>query len=422
MRVAVIGSGVTGLGAAIALHGRPGVEVVLYESADRPGGHAHTIDVAYGGQIIAVDTGFIVYNELNYPNLTALFAWAGVETIDSDMSFALSSDDGEFEWCGRHSGPLGGLFAQRGNALDPSFYAFLLGIRAFQKQAIADHAAGRVGDEPLAAYLARIGCPDRVRDDYVVPMGAAIWSMTPGDILAFPARAFMAFFNNHKLLQWDRPRWRTVKGGSRNYVRALAALLGPALRTACAVRAVSRDDGKVVVRTAAGEDAHFDAVIFATHAPTALALLTDADAATQHVLGAFRVSRNTVVVHRDVGLMPKRKQAWASWNLLRRQGGGHAAVTYWMNRLQSLPEAWPLFVTLNPDRPVRTDMTFATFAYDHPVYDAAAIHAQTALDGVQGRGAVYFAGAWSGYGFHEDGLRSGLAVAAKLGGLAPWLR
>lgn len=422
MRIAIIGSGITGLGAAIALHQRPGVEVVLHEREAGAGGHAHTIDVNYDGQSIAVDTGFIVYNELNYPNLTALLGWAGVETIVSDMSFALSSDDGGFEWCGRHVSPLGGLFAQPCNALDPGFYGFLLGIRRFQLRAIADHAAGTIGEGSLADYLESIGCFARVRDDYIVPMGAAIWSMTPGQTLAFPARSFFTFFNNHKLLQWGRPLWRTVKGGSRSYVTKLTDRLGSAVRTSAAVSAVRRENGKVIVHSRGGENATYDAVIFATHAPTTLSLLTDADHHERSIIGAFRVSHNEVVVHCDPSLMPRRPRAWASWNLLRRSGSERAAVTYWMNRLQALPDSHPLFVTLNPDRPILDDAVFASFSYDHPLYDAAAIAAQGRLESIQGRGNVYFAGAWTGYGFHEDGLRSGLAAAAKLGGVAPWLR
>jgi predicted NAD/FAD-binding protein len=422
MRVAIIGAGITGLGAAIALQGMAGIEPVLYEREPRAGGHAHSIGVEYGGKTVPVDTGFIVYNELNYPNLTALFDWAGVETIPSDMSFALSADDGAFEWCGRHEAPLGGLFAQKRNALDPAFYRFLIGIRRFQQRAIRDHQAGTIGEETLGAYLDLIGCNTRVRDDYVVPMGAAIWSMTPGETLAFPARAFMAFFNNHKLLQWDRPRWRTVKGGSRHYVERLAARLGSALRIGLRVTRVRRIEGGVAIRDSSGHEETFEAAIFATHAPTALALLDAPEDDERAVLGAFRVSRNRVVLHRDVALMPKRKAAWASWNLLRRSGSEAAAVTYWMNRLQALPEDRPLFVTLNPDREIAPETIFASFEYDHPVYDGSAIAAQAKLDPLQGHGGVFFAGAWTGFGFHEDGLRSGLAAASRLGGRAPWRR
>lgn len=422
MRIAVVGSGISGLGAAVALHGMPGIEVTVFEQETRIGGHAHTIDVDYDGKTIAVDTGFIVYNEHNYPNLTAMFDWAGVETIESEMSFALSSDDGAFEWAGRHHSPLGGLFAQRRNMVDVAFYRFLLGIRRFQKQAISDVAQDRIGPESLGDYLAQCGIPDRVRDDYVVPMGAAIWSMTPGETLGFPARAFMSFFDNHKLLQWDRPRWRTVKGGSRHYLEALKARLGDVIRPSNAVATIRRLADGVTITSLSGVEMRFDAVILATHAPTALRLLGDASDSERDVLGAFRVSSNNVVVHRDTALMPRRRAAWAAWNLLRRQGSDRAGVTYWMNILQSLPEACPLFVTLNPDRPIAPNKIFATLAYDHPVYDQAAISAQACLPSIQGANRVWFAGAWTGYGFHEDGLRSGLSVAQAHGAVAPWLR
>lgn len=406
----------------MALEGQPGVEVVLFEKLARAGGHAHTIDVDYDGRSLAVDTGFIVYNELNYPNLTAMFRWADVPTIASNMSFALSSDNGSFEWAGRHTSPLGGLFAQRGNLFDVGYLRFLLGVRRFQKQAIADVTHHRIGNETLGKYLETRNVSARVRDDYVVPMGAAIWSMTPGDTLEFPARSFLVFFNNHKLLQWDRPLWRTVKGGSRTYVAALEKRLGHVVRTSSPVTALRRSDNGVIITDNMGVEQRFDAAIFATHAPTALGILADASDHERDVLGAFRVSDNRVVVHRDVALMPRRRAAWASWNVLRRTGSDMAAVTYWMNRLQALPDECPLFVTLNPDRDIDPAKVFATFAYDHPVYDAVAIAAQERLASIQGANRIWFAGAWTGYGFHEDGLRSGLAAARPLGGIAPWLR
>lgn len=424
MKVAVIGAGVTGLGAAISL-AEAGVEVTLYEREARLGGHAHTIEVDYDGRPIAVDTGFIVYNELNYPNLTALFDWAGVATIDSDMSFALSSEDGRFEWCGQDHDTLNGLFAQRRNLVSPRYLAFLNGVGRFQKRARADVAAGAVGDESLRTYLASRGVSERVRDDYVVPMGAAIWSMTPGETLEFPARSFLVFFENHKLMQWDRPVWRTVKGGSVAYVRTLRRRLEAfphaAIRSGEPVERVRRE-GEGVVVTARGEETRFDAAILATHAPTQRALLADASAGEAEILSSFRVSANRVVVHRDPALMPRRRAAWASWNVLRRGRERAPAVTYWMNRLQAIPRETPLFVTLNPDREARAEMVFATFDYDHPTYDAAAIAAQARLPEIQGKGRVWFAGAWTAYGFHEDGLASGLAAARALGGTAPWRR
>lgn len=420
MRVAVIGAGITGLGAALALGSRADRAVTLFEKEPRLGGHAHTIDVEYDGARIAVDTGFIVYNELNYPLLTGLFRWAGVPTIASDMSFALSCGDGAFEWCGRDVSPLGGLFAQRRNAFNPAYLGFLDQVRRFQTRARADVAARRVGEGTLGEYIAAGGFSARLRDDYVAPMGAAIWSMTPGETLAFPAQAFLNFFENHKLLQWDRPVWRTVRGGSREYVRRLGDRL-QATRAGAGAQSIRREGEEVVVRDVDGFERRFDAAIVATHAPTARGLLSDASDVEARALAPFRVSSNHVVVHRDLALMPRRKAAWGSWSVLRRDRTAKPGVTYWMNRLQSIPDATPLFVTLNPDRAIRSDLIFAEFRYDHPLYDAPALAAQSRLHEAQGVGRVWFAGAWTGYGFHEDGLRSGIEAARALGGEAPWL-
>ena len=422
VNIAVIGSGVSGLGAALSLQGREGIAVTLFEADVRPGGHAHTVDVTYGPETIPVDTGFIVYNELNYPELTAFFRWAGIDTTASDMSFALSANGGGFEWCGRHDNPLSGLFAQKRNLLSPGFYLFLRDILRFQTQARADVAAGSVGAGSLRDYLTRHRFSARLRDDYIVPMGAAIWSLSQGQTLDFPAESFLAFFENHRLLQWDRPRWRTVARGSRSYVRHIHNLLGDRLRLGQAVRSVQRGTEGVTIVDSSGTSHRFDAVIMATHAPTALSLLANATTAEQQVLGAFRVSANRVVLHRDTALMPQRRAAWAAWNLIRSESDERVAVTYWMNRLQQIPEHLPLFVTLNPVAEPAPDKVFRTFSYNHPVFDAAAIAAQRQLHRIQGQDRIWFAGAWTGYGFHEDGFRSGLKAAAALGGLVPWLR
>ncbi|MDE2579407.1 MAG: FAD-dependent oxidoreductase [Hyphomicrobiales bacterium] len=419
MRVAVIGAGVAGLGAAIALSERPQTSVALFEKEGTLGGHAHTIDVDYDGRKIAVDTGFIVYNELNYPNFTQLLRWAGVETLASDMSFSLSCSDGAFEWAGRDTRPVSGLFAQRRNAFSPRFLLFLNAVRRFQERALADMASGAIGEETLGDYIAARGFGADLRDNYVAPMGAAIWSMSQDETLDFPARAFLNFFENHRLLHWKRPVWRTVAGGSRSYVAVLQEKLGACVRLAAPVRAVRRTEGGVMLQLHDGAVEQFDAAILATHAPTALALLTDATDEERRVLGAFRVSANTVVVHRNAGLMPKRREAWASWNVLRRNRAARPAVTYWMNRLQSIPESTPLFITLNPDRDIAPEAVFAERAYDHPLYDAAAFAAQARLPQIQ-KGAIRFAGAWTGYGFHEDGLRSGISAAQAFDGGAPW--
>lgn len=418
MKIAVVGSGVSGHGAALAL-AHAGKDVTLFEKQGRTGGHANTVNIDYAGRRIAVDTGFIVYNELNYPNMTAFFEWAGVATQPSDMSFAVSRDNGAFEWSGRQDNPFGGLFAQKRNLLKPSFWLFLQHIVKFQKTARAAVAAGSLSNLTLGEYVAQFGS-NRLRDDYIVPMGAAIWSMTLKETLAFPVESFLNFFENHKLLQWNRPVWRTVSGGSQSYVKVLGEKLGGRIRTNCGVASLTREEQGVRLVDMHGEVHDFDAAILATSAPAALQMLADAGEDERDVLRGFRVSANRAVLHRDTALMPKRKAAWAAWNVLKEGGDSDAAVTYCMNKLQGIDEAFPLFVTLNPFRPPARDLVFDDIGYEHPVYDARALASQKRLHEIQGKRNVWFAGAWTAYGFHEDGLRSGLQAAVALGGKLPW--
>ena len=418
MRIAVIGSGIAGNGAALALS-EGGHEVVVYEAANQAGGHSATVDIDHTGVPMSVDTGFIVYNEVNYPNFTRLLDFLAVATQPSSMSFAVSLDRGRDEWCGRDPGPRGwldvvdGLFAQRSNLVSPRHIAMLLEVTAFQKRAIAD---------VLADYLARHGYSDTLRDRYLVPMGAAIWSTPPKKMLEFPARSFLEFFDNHFLLQWDRPRWRTVTGGSRSYVRALVARFGASLRLATPVTSVRRDNVCVIVGDAHGGVERFDHAIIATRGPEALAMLSDADAAEHALLSASGTSANDVWLHRDESLMPKRKGAWAAWNFLRNGDDDDraCAVTYWMNELQGLDPTRPVFVTLNPPHEPAPEKTFGRWRFDHPAFDAGALAARESLGEIQGKRQIWFCGAWTGHGFHEDGLSSGLSVARALGCEPPW--
>lgn len=428
MRIAVIGSGIAGNGAALALS-VGGHEVVVYEAANRPGGHSATVDIDHTGVPMSVDTGFIVYNEVNYPQFTRLLDFLGVATQPSSMSFSVSLDRGRDEWCGRDPGPRGwldvadGLFAQRRNLVSPRHIAMLLEVTAFQKQAIADVRASTVGEGTLADYLARHGFSTTLRDRYLVPMGAAIWSTPPKKMLEFPARSFLEFFDNHFLLQWDRPRWRTVTGGSRSYVRELVARFIEGLRLSTKVTSVRRENGRVTVSDAMGGVETFDHAIIATRGPEALAMLTDADETERALLAASGTSANDVWLHRDESLMPKRKGAWAAWNFLRAGDDGEraCAVTYWMNELQGLDPTRPVFVTLNPPHEPAPEKTFGRWRFDHPAFDAAALAARERLDEIQGKHHVWFCGAWTGHGFHEDGLVSGLSVARTLGCEAPWV-
>ncbi len=425
MRIAVIGTGIAGNAAAWILSKR--YPVTVYEREDRPGGHSHTVTINYDGTPIAVDIGFIVYNELNYPDLTAMFDHLGVTTRESCMSFAVTADGGRFEWKGGGDNwrqLTAGLFAQPRNLFSPSYLWMLRDILTFNRESVQDYAAGELTGMSLGEYFRRKNFSPRLLSDYLAPMGAAIWSTPARDMLDFPAENFIAFFSNHCLLQYERPVWRTVSGGSRNYVERLTAAFADCIRLGCAVTSIERKARGVVVNDSHGGSETYDHVVIAAHSDQALRMLTDADDRERAVLGAVGYSPNTIYLHRDTRLMPKRRGVWASWNFLRwaRQGTAlnDVAVTYWMNELQGIDKAKPLFVSLNPPFAPDPKLTFGQYICEHPQYDAAAFAAQRQLTDIQGKRHTWFCGAWTGYGFHEDGIRSGLAVAEALGATAPW--
>ena len=425
MRIAVIGTGIAGNAAAWTLSRR--YPVTVYDREIRPGGHSHTVNIDYDGTPLAVDIGFIVYNELNYPDLTSLFAHLGVETIRSCMSFAVTADGGRFEWKGGGENwrqTLAGLFAQPRNLLSPTYLWMLRDILKFNRQSVEDYKAGRLAGMSLGEYFRCQRFAPRLLTDYLAPMGAAIWSTPAQDMLDFPAENFVAFFSNHRLLQYDRPVWRTVQGGSRNYVEKLTAGFRDRMRLGCAVTSIERKARGVVVTDSHGGCETYDHVVIAAHSDQALAMLSDADDRERAVLGAIGYSPNTIYLHRDTRLMPKRQGVWAAWNFLRWQRRGSAlndvAVTYWMNELQGIDKNKPLFVSLSPPFEPRSELTFGKYICEHPQYDAAAFAAQKRLEEIQGKRHTWFCGAWTGYGFHEDGLRSALAVAESLGATVPW--
>ena len=414
--IAVVGSGISGLAAAWLLAQRH--RVTLYEADARIGGHSHTVDVAARGATVAVDTGFIVYNEPAYPNLTALFAHLGVATRPAEMSFAVSLDDGALEYSGSD---LRGLFAQRGNLVSLRFWSMLRDLVRFYRSAPRD--AARAGLMPLDDFLDAHGYGRAFREDHLYPMAAAIWSTPAAQIGRYPTEAFVRFCENHQLLSLsERPAWRTVAGGSREYVRRLSAALGDRVRTACGAVAVRRDARGASVASADGGDARYDHVVIATHADQALRLLPDPSDEERRLLGAFAYSTNRAVLHGDPALMPRRRAVWSSWNYRADRRRPEAlCVTYWMNRLQAIDDKLPLFLTLNPSREPRGELVHRTDTYEHPLFDAAAIRAQGELWSLQGRRNTWFCGAYFGAGFHEDGLQSGLAVAEALGGVRrPW--
>lgn len=428
--VAVIGSGIGGMAAAWLLSRCH--RVTVYEQDGRVGGHSHTVDILDVDKAVAVDTGFIVYNERNYPNLTALFDHLGVETQASEMSFAASLGDGDLEYSGSS---LLGLFGQPRNLLRPRFWSMLRDILRFYREGPRLLALSDSAPLSLGAYLDREGYSKAFIHDHLLPMAAAIWSTGTAGMRAHPAKAFVRFCLNHGLLRVSgRPQWRTVVGGSRAYVQRLTASFSDRIMINAKVTGVTRTPAGVLVKDANGATTRFDQVVIATHADQALAMLRDPDDDERSILGAFRYSANSAVLHRDKRFMPKRRGVWSSWNYLGDRGlaetkpaasteapANPVCVTYWMNRLQNLDASAPLFVTLNPRTPPAAEKTLRTFFYEHPVYDSGAIRAQHELHRLQGRRDTWFCGSYFGAGFHEDALSSGLAVAEALGGAhRPW--
>ena len=418
MKIAVIGGGISGLGAAWSLafcH-----DVTLFESNERLGGHAQTVTFAEGSRNVSVDVGFIVYNDNNYPNLVALFDQLDVPTKSSDMSFGVSIDEGKLEY----EGSLSGFFAQPGNLFKRRYWRMLNDMFRFFSEAktlLDDPSDNNIS---LGDYLDREGYSESFINDHLLPMGAAIWSSSYDDMLTFPAASFVRFFNNHALLEAGaRPAWRTVTGGSREYVSRILDDFRGLLRSSAHVDRVKRKGQNLVVESNIGHD-NFDAVVLACHADQSLSILgEDASIAERQILSKFRYKSNKGVLHRDSSLMPKRRSAWASWNFI---SDGPVAfdspvfVTYWMNRLQGIEFPENIFVSLNSTRPIDTTSILGEFEYAHPQFDRASLVAQDALHTIQGQDGVWFCGSYCGNGFHEDGLQAGLEVAAALGAPAPW--
>ncbi|MEP6608037.1 MAG: FAD-dependent oxidoreductase [Burkholderiaceae bacterium] len=417
MKVAVIGAGISGLGAAYSL--RHDHDVTLYESNRRLGGHTHTVDITLDGTTYPVDTGFLVYNERTYPRLIEIFAELSVPTAKSDMSFGLSvqrSDGSTLEWAGTSFDT---VFAQRRNLISPRFIAMMRDLLRFNKHATQIACSEAFADDcSLEDFLDQHRYGESFRQWYLLPMAAAIWSCPIATMLDYPIATFARFCHNHGLLQVvDRPQWFTVRGGARQYVEKIVAALAD-VRADEAVSIVERESssGQVIVTSRSG-DARYDHVVLACHSDQSLALLKDADADERSVIGEVRYQPNRAVLHTDVRLMPRSRKVWSSWNYL---SDGSAApdvsVTYLLNKLQPLPFSTPLFLSLNPL--VEPRGVIAEIEYSHPIFDRRGLAAQRRLPKVQGRRQVWFAGAWTGYGFHEDGLSSGLAAAEAIRRLA----
>lgn len=415
--IAVIGSGIAGMSAAWLLSQRH--EVTLYEKAGRLGGHSNTVTVNTSLGSTPVDTGFIVFNDVTYPNLVALFEHLGVASKASDMSFGVSLNNGEIEYSSVRASAF--LCGGR-NLISPRFWSMTADLLRFYKHAPLELLGARDEMISLGDYLTRRGYGEAFQRDHLLPQAAAIWSAPLNEIHHYPACAFVRFFENHGLLKLKgRPKWRTVDGGSQAYVAKLTAPFAKGARLNAGVVTVRRDAGGVWVRDAYGRAERYDDVVIATHADEALAMLEDASPEERRLLGAFRYAKNRAVLHTDDALMPRRRGLWASWNYVGDNPEGGCVVSYWMNKLQRIESREQLFLTLNPRTMPRAETILYEKDYDHPLFDAAAIRAQEELWSLQGVRNTWFCGAHFGAGFHEDGLQSGLAVAEQLGGVRrPW--
>jgi len=410
----VIGAGITGLSAAWLL--RAAFDVTLFEAEPRAGGHADTQVLTLDGETVAVDTGFIVLNNVNYPNLEGFFAELGVATHDSNMSFGVSKNSGAYEYAG---GELPQLFAQPSNMFRPRFWRMVRDILRFNKN--APKLLNTASTASLGAYLAEHEYSNGFVEDYILPMGAAIWSSSVAGMKAFPAKNFIRFFVNHGLLKLSgRPQWRTVTGGSRVYVQRVLQDLEN-VKLGAAVTRVTRQPDGVLVET--GENTQkFDQIVFCAHADKTLKMIAEPSDEEQEILGAVTFQDNEAVLHQDAALRPRRKLAWSSWNYLS-QGDDHeqaVCLTYWMNLLQGMKTRLPLLVSLNPRIAIAADKILLRKTYRHPQFDQKAIAAQERLPAIQGVAKFWFAGAWTGWGFHEDGIASALRVANALGVRAAW--
>ena len=414
MKIAIIGTGISGLGAAYILHGRH--EITVYERDARTGGHSRTIDIPGEDGPVAVDTGFIVFNRRNYPQLCGLFAHLEVPVSDSDMSFGTSIAGGWLEYGSK------GLFAQRRNLARPAYWRMLADVLRFNRE------AARYLDADPAISLGR--CLDELRMGewfrryYLQAMGAAIWSCSVESILDFPAAPFLRFFHNHGLLTVNgHPQWYTVRGGSREYLSRLCAPFADRIRRSCAAVRVSRRAGGVSIKDSSGREEDYDAAVLACHADEALSLLDRPDGLEQELLGSFRFQPNQAVVHGDTSFLPRRRGCWASWVYLceaREDRAESVSLSYWMNNLQPLPTRRPVIVTLNPGREPDPALVYDRHDFSHPMFDLRALRAQGRLQELQGRNHCWYCGAWQRHGFHEDGLRSAVEMAETMGVQAPW--
>jgi predicted NAD/FAD-binding protein len=413
LKIAIIGTGISGLTAAYLLNKHH--DITVFEASDRIGGHTATVDVAVDGKTWAIDTGFIVYNDWTYPNFIRLMNELGVKKLPTDMGFSVHCERTSFEYSGSS---IGSLFAQRRNMFNPSFLRMLWDIVRFNKESIADLDAGKIpSDITLGEYLEARGYGSYFIDRYLVPMGSAIWSASTQMMAAFPLRFFVQFFKNHGLLSVnDRPQWRVLQGGSRAYLKPLTAGFHDRIQVNSPVTSIRRTDEGVFIRINHGDEQHFDQIVIASHSDQALAMLSDASEAEKQILGAIPYQDNEVILHTDISMLPKARAAWASWNYhLTGNDKSCTVLTYNMNILQRLESDTTFCVTLNNTDSIDPEKILRRFNYAHPVFTLGGIAAQQRWSEINGANKTWFCGAYWRNGFHEDGVVSALKVCEALG-------
>lgn len=425
--IAIIGSGIAGLSAGWLLSKEH--KVTIYEKDEKLGGHSNTVNIHYDlknnkGIPISVDTGFIVYNNKNYPNLTKFFEILGVNSIDSDMSLSISLNDGKYEYSGAG---LGGIFGQKRNIININQWKLLYDIFRFKNVATNYLKNNNTDQSVIGNWLKNNNFSSFFTTRYIMPIASAIWSCSNKDALLFPTKTFLYFFYHHGLLNIiDRPKWKTVKNGSQEYIKKILQSSNFEYETNSSIKAVIPNNNSVIIKFK-DKEIKYDHVIMACHADQARKLIKEPYKGRNEVLNYFKFSKNRVVLHSSDQFMPKNRSLWSSWNYtssiheIRKTSHKPIQVTYWMNLLQSIDKNLPLFVTLNPEEgSIKNNLIFKEILYDHPILDENALIGQSKLKDIQGENNIWFAGAWTKYGFHEDGIKSGIAIAEKLGCKIPW--
>lgn len=417
MKIAIIGSGISGLACAWLLNKE--YDITLFEKNDYIGGHSNTAVIQYDKEKIAVDSGFIVFNFRTYPNLKAFFELLGVEIVKSNMSFGVKHLNNNMEYCASN---IAGLFAQKKNLFNPKFLKMLKDILKFNKKAI-NFIENKLDleNKTLNEFIADLRLGDYFKNYYLFPMAAAIWSCPLELIKDYPAKTFLQFFYNHGLLSVkNQPQWYTVKGGSKQYVKKVISDFSDKIRLNCEIIRSKKVANKLILTDNKNNDYAFDEVIFANHSDEIYKIIADKTHLEEVVLRNIKYSKNSAFLHKDEKQMPDNKNAWASWVYLANQKTNQVSLNYWMNNLQNIDKSKPLFVTLNPINKIKESDIFARYEYQHPIFDDKAIKSQTELDKIQGKRNIWFCGAWTKYGFHEDGLNSAINIANKFKIKIPW--